>query len=90
MGHMTTVPTTPMVPAPLTVQIRVWLADHPGEHRPATIAAALGIPTHTIAARLLYMADRGEVIRHRTSKTKSVYRWAPPNVTPPEHTGDTT
>ncbi len=83
-----TTPTVPMVPAALTLQIRAWLLANPGEHRPVDIAHAMGIPTHTIAARLIYMADRGEVIRNRVSRVRSVYRYAPPVVTPPEHTGE--
>lgn len=31
-------------PTSLSSRIRLWLLDHPGQHRPSQIAAGLGIP----------------------------------------------
>lgn len=54
--------------------LRDWLNTHPGEHAPVDIARDMGVPTHTVAARLLYLSTRGEVLRRRTSKSSSRYR----------------
>lgn len=62
----------PSIPT-LVAQLRSWLAAHPGEHVPQDIARDMGLPTHTVAARLLYMSDRGQVLRRRLSRARSVY-----------------
>lgn len=57
----------------LTQRLQDWLAAHPGAHAPVDIANDIGESTHTVAARLLYLAGDGRVKRHRTSPSSSLY-----------------
>lgn len=63
----------PTPTGPFVQQLRDWLTTHPGEHSPVDIARDMGVTTHTVAARLLYLSSRGEILRRRTSKSSSRY-----------------
>ena len=62
----------------LTERLVRYLEANPGEHKPVDVARALGEPTHPVAARLIYLSDRGRVARHRVNRSSSLYRYIPP------------
>lgn len=44
-------------------QMLAWFNANPGWHAPKDVAAAMGAPTQTVAARCLYLADHGQLAR---------------------------
>lgn len=51
-----------------------WLAEHPGMHRPADIAAGLGLDTHSVAKACHRLHERGHIDRVREAQhNRSVY-----------------
>lgn len=70
---MTTSPDPPPRTTTTTAALVSWLAAHPGEHRPVDIARATGLTTHTVASRLIHLADHGKILRRRVSRSSSLY-----------------
>lgn len=64
---MTETPTTP----PATELVEAYLRAHPGQHRPADVARALGRRTSDVANTLAYMARQGRVVRHRNPEVRN-------------------
>lgn len=48
-----------------------WLRAHPGHHRPADVARALGESTSRVANTLSYMARAGRVTRTRNPEARN-------------------
>ena len=45
--------------------VEAWLRTNPGQHRPATVAAGLGVEAKRAADCLAYLARTGRVVRHK-------------------------
>lgn len=57
-----------------TRRVADYLAMHPGRWwRPQDLAPLVGLNTHQTAQALLYLANRGEVLRRRPTKVRSEY-----------------
>jgi len=50
---------------PFTDTVVAWLRANPGQHPPAHVAAALGVTATRAAQSLIYLADKGRVLRKR-------------------------
>lgn len=70
-------------PASLSSRIRLWLLDNPGAHRPASIAAGLGVPadrtkqswTQRVASECARMAKPGPLGRRQTLDRVTIPDW---------------
>lgn len=73
---MTTTDPKPSPPGTFIHDLRAWFDAHPGWHAPKDVAAAMTVPTHTVAARCGYLSNRGLLLRRQRKvgrAKKSVY-----------------
>lgn len=58
-------------------RIREFMATDTRQWTAAELGRHLGLTTHQTANTLIYLANRGEVLRTRHSRTRSTYRGVP-------------
>lgn len=92
-------------PTSLSTRITDWLRDHPGFHRPAAIAAGLGVPEHLqpeegkkpprarwtmrVGQECLRMFNRGQLVRQQAGKLRTAGGVRAATYSLPEETPDT-